>query len=134
VPCSDTTTFEFNYTIHIVSIATRSIAGGTITEIDRGSSMDVEIVIKNIRSVTVPAVITMTIYDNAGVPVARAKASPSAVPAGGVLVPIAIDDISVDSFAFVGDAKIYVNAFTKLPSAGGVPYCPEFDANFKIVP
>lgn len=40
--------------------------------------------------------------------------------------------LKIPEWAKVGDAKIYANANTALPSMGGVSYCPEVSTTFRI--
>jgi hypothetical protein len=126
---SDIVSFEFNYIIKIDSIATLTQTNQAAVSFTRGSLVKINATLSNIRSVDVGATVTMVIYDE------------NQVPIGFYVVDLTVDaedstsiagSISIPSYAFVGQAVVYVNSLTQLPSQGGVPYCPEESVEFSI--
>ncbi len=119
---TDKVAFEFNYIIKIDSVT-------TLPSLTRGTSVKVNVTLSNIRSVDVDTVVTIVIYDENQVPVAvttvdqTVNAESYARFAGTLYIP---------TYAFVGQAVVYVNSLTNLPSLGGVPFCPEKTAEFQI--
>ena len=76
--------------------------------------------------------VTMTInaYDGNIVPL------PSVPTFTGLMGPNTqqqfIAPINIPNWTCIGTGMVYANAFTNLPRAGGVPYCPEKSATFNI--
>jgi hypothetical protein len=130
---SDNCTFMFNYIVTVTSVRTLNADGVTPQGIfNRGSSVLVEFALNNIRTTgPVNARVTITIYDNCSVPVGSITTQMNNLNTGAS-TPVA-PTVSIPSWAFVGQATIYVNVLTGLPALGGVPYCPETTKTFSII-
>lgn len=132
VVSNDNCSFTFNYIVQIEQIRTLNADGVTPqSAFVRGNGMMVEVQLRNIRTTgPVNARVTITIYDNANVPIAAITFQQNNLQNG--LTTATAQTLSIPSWAFVGQATIYVNALTALPSNGGVPYCPEETATISI--
>jgi len=115
--------FEFGYIVSIKGIRTTDAAGNTKTSFGKGEEVYVEIEMKNISFNSKKATITVTIYDNEGVPIGFMAVEDQTVAPGtsafwnfGIEIPY---------WRFKGIGTVYVNIFTAMPQKGGVPYCPE---------
>jgi len=129
---TDTVWFRFGY---LLSIHFITVTPAWPTAIYKYPKMNyvlhIDMNVTNIAFTTKLALITVVAYDNCSVPIGKAIAGP------GVPVPPDADtsygfDIVIPHWAFVGDARVYANIFTKAPSAGGVPFCPEATELFYI--
>jgi hypothetical protein len=126
---TDTVTFEFNYIIDVISVQTLTNAGVPAVSFARGEMVKVNMTLSNIRNVDVDVTYTVTIYDEAQVPIAAWSAD-SSVDANDA--DWFAETLAIPTYAFVGQATVYINVLTTLPSLGGVPYCPEASINFAI--
>lgn len=129
VVVNDTCTFQFDYIIKIVSVQTLLQNNTPATSFARESSVKVNVTLSNIRKVDVATTVTITIYDEAKVPIAAFVVEISVTAQGQTWTA---GTMTIPSWAFVGQATVYVNALTQLPSLSGVPCCPESAINFQI--
>ena len=132
----DNTSFTFNYLLKTTAVATLvypsnapassfARAGSTST-----GQMEVQISVRNIASLTAyTGRVVITLSDEANVPVAVITETIT-VPAGATHTDA--QTLTIPHYAFVGQAKAYVDVLTNLPSVGGVPYCPEAATPFSI--
>ena len=144
VTLNDTCMFYFGYTITTTSaVITDGKASVNGPQFNRYGSVPVTVnaTFKNVNWNAQWVMYTATIYDNASVPVAFASGwvqVPAATPAqivqgqnvylqtlgtnGTISVTM---NLYLPTFAFVGPATLYVNAFTQDTFNNGVPYCPQ---------
>ncbi len=123
VVVTDTLHFKFNYLINIISIT------GIQTPASVQRSQSIQITINLQATANMSALLTVTICDDQEVPVAFAKTTINSGSGGLVSSTITV---TIPSWAFVGTATTRVNVMTNLPTAGGVPLCPESTSNFQI--
>jgi hypothetical protein len=128
----DNCSFTFGYIVQITQVRTLNTDGTTPqSTFARGNDMMVEVQLNNIRTTgPVNVRVTITLYDNANVPIAVMTFQQNNLAPG--LTTATAQSLNIPSWAFVGVATVYVNAFTALPSQGGVPYCPETTSVFTI--
>jgi hypothetical protein len=94
-------------------------------QVDKDADLTLYVYLKNILHWSDKTVyMTVTVYDECGVPVAVAKLPALTVPAD------ALDwdpmfTLHIPKWAYRGGGMIYVNLFTAAPQDGGVPVCPE---------
>ena len=119
---TDICPFQFGYIINIDSVVTAININQISSNFARGNILKANITIENIRSISITTIMTFTIYDEANVPVTLASTAFSAP--SQAITSITLSS-TIPSWAFVGLGKIYVDAYTALPSNGGVAYCPE---------
>jgi len=123
---ADTMTFEVGWIIEIKSVTPET---GTYHKCEM---MYFIIAVKSISLITRVTTMTVVVYDECGVPIGQIVITAWEIEARATVEYITVIGIHVPSWAFVGKATVYANAFTDLPSANGVPYCPEKDAEFLI--
>ncbi|MCW3983827.1 MAG: cohesin domain-containing protein [Candidatus Bathyarchaeota archaeon] len=126
---SDIVCFCFNYLLKTTSVATLTMTNTPATNFARDTQMQVNVTVRNIASSAYTGLICVSIFDENNVPVANAKVFVTI--AGGETVST-IQTLSIPHYAFIGQAKAYVDVLTQLPSLGGVPYCPEVAQTFAI--
>jgi hypothetical protein len=126
VTINDTVYFTYNYIVTVVNSNGIQLP----TSAERGSTVDINVTIQNIANQPVWSTVSVTIYDAVDTPIGNFLASNS--EANGTSTVEA--QISIPSWAFVGNATVYVDILSNTPTASGVPYCPEKVANFQIVP
>jgi len=125
---TDTVWFRFGYLVYIKDI---SVVPAYPTAIYKMQTLQIDLTIHNIAFTTKMALITVVAYDNCSVPIGKATT------VGLYAVPPDADTlmaffILIPKWAFVGAGTVYANIFTKAPSAGGVPYCPEASELFYL--
>ena len=119
---SDTVSFSYNYPV-ILQIGGISVPAS----VARNSTLNIGITLQNLGS-TAWSCLTITIYDNAKVPIGSLIVNSNSIIGNTVSAKILIP-----TWAFVGTAIVYVNILTNDPASGGVPVCPEQSAQFQIV-
>ncbi len=123
---ADTMPFEVGWIIEILSITP------TDTSFNKLTNAEFDLEIKNIGKTTKTPTITVVIYDECKVPIGQVVIDSWDIPAG-TTAPF-YTEIAIPSWAFVGTAIVYANAYTDLPMYNGVPYCPEAENSFRIDP
>jgi len=73
--------------------------------------------------------LTVNIYDSDGATIGVGSFQGPITPG----VSIFILGLPIPTYAHVGIAAVYANAFSDWPHKGGVPYCPEMSATFEII-
>jgi hypothetical protein len=119
----DTAPFIFSYILKTQNVA---IPGAV------GISDDafLNITINNINNAPVWTFLTVTIYDEQKVPVSYAIYKNTAQNTGNTTIQA---KITIPTWAFLGQATVYINVLTESPENGGTPYCPERALHFEIV-
>jgi hypothetical protein len=113
---TDTVKFKFGY---ILSIRGIEVLGSPLY---KGEVLTVNVDIQSISMAYYDVLLTIVAADECGVPVGLATDAFSVWPEDGMSLG---NTITIPTWAFVGTGTLYVNLFTKAPSAGGVAYCPE---------
>jgi len=123
---ADTMPFKVGWIIELLSVEPEA------STYHKGEQMYFTLTLKNIALSTKTATLTVVVYDDVGVPIGLFKVPDWDIEGdfeGPFLTTVGIE---VPTWAFVGTAKVYANAYTMLPSLGGVPYCPEVSAEFLL--
>jgi len=103
--------------------------GRPLGQVKRGSLYFAWVRFKNTQSNYIKAAITYTILDSEGNPL-YSDWTIQDVPPGG---PYAfVSAFTVPTWAALGTAKIYANAYSALPAEKGYPHCPEKSSSFEI--
>ena len=126
LPINDTVYFTYNYIVKVVN--TDGIQHPTSAE--RGSTVDINVTIQNIANAPAWSTVSVTIYDEVNTPIGNFLSSNNEATGNSTVEA----PIIIPSWAFVGNATVYVDILTNTPSANGVPYCPEEEAYFQITP
>jgi hypothetical protein len=122
--------FEFGYIVSILSVETTDaleVSKGTFL---KGEDLHVRVQLKDISYNSKTVLVTVTVYDDCGVPIGFVMIPSVLVPPGtsfffdfGILIPY---------WRFKGTGRVYVNIFTAMPQSGGIPYCPEGSTIFTL--
>jgi hypothetical protein len=124
---SDTVWFRFGY---ILSITDLSVLPTYPNPVYKLGSLTINVTVLNIAFTSKLGLLTVVAYDNCSVPIGKATTPGLFVFAPGTTPNVFT--IIIPKWAFVGTGTVYGNIFTKAPSAGGVPYCPEESALFYL--
>jgi hypothetical protein len=131
----DRVCFVFDY---ILEISDLSVSPSSVV---RGDAVDVTLTVRNVDTLAHDCLATVTLLDEAHVPVGVVTISGSVVAGAGALageypsvagVESFVYTFTVPTYAFVGLASAHGNVLTGLPSVGGVAYCPEVTTSFSI--
>ena len=123
VVVTDKITFEYNY---LVTITTNGIT--LPSSVARGGKMTVKVDIQNTGGITLGSTVAITIYDQNDVPIGSSLSTVTNAASGASISAT----FTIPTWAYVGEATVYVNILTGNPTSGGVPLCPERIANFLI--
>lgn len=122
-PVNDTLTFQLGYIISVNS-------SKTLSPVNRGEEVTVQIFLKNIGDISRNVYITVTVYDDVGMPVASGGRNETVAP--GVTGPYTFQ-LLIAEWAHVGVGTVYINLFTDVPpSECGTCYAPEHVQTFQI--
>ena len=119
---TDTTYYEYNYVVTTNGITLPA-------SVSRLSPITINVTLGNTNNAPASAIVAITVYDQAEVPINTYITNLSSVKNN-----LVSDTFTIPSWAFVGTATVYVNILTASPTAGGVPCCPEQTATFQILP
>jgi hypothetical protein len=122
IVATSTIAFEYNYTVMIVGIKMPAT-------VDRQSSMTINVATQNTNNLTFASTVTITIYDQNDVLIGSYQTVTSETASSSQISAT----FTIPSWAFVGEATVYVNVLSSNPLSGGVPLCPEKTANFLIL-
>ena len=129
---SDTLTFRVGWIIEIIKVETVNATGAAKTNFVKGEHICFNLTAKNIACTSKIATFTIVAYDEQGVPIGYAVLHNWVIPPG--TSQFFIIDLQIPKWAYIGVATVYANAYTNLPTTGGVPYCPEASKEFLITP
>jgi hypothetical protein len=94
-------------------------------QVNKDADLTFYVYLKNIlHSSDKTVYMTVTVYDECGVPVAVAVLPTLTVPADALYWD-PMFTLHIPKWAYRGNGMIYVNLFTAAPQDGGVPVCPE---------
>jgi len=74
-------------------------------------------------------VLTTSVFDSAKVPLGMSMTSLTAQTQGTTTITT---EINIPSWAFIGQANLYINLLTATPTLGGTPYCSQTTRTFEI--
>jgi hypothetical protein len=127
---TDTLFFRVGWIIGNLKVMTVDETGAAKTFFARGEHIYFNLTAENIAFTHRVVTFTVVAYDECGVPIG------CGVLQGFIIRPgasqIFVISVQIPRWAFVGVAFVYANAYTDLPTAGGVPYCPEVSTTFMI--
>jgi hypothetical protein len=123
VVVTDKITFEYNY---LVTVTTNGIT--LPSSVARGGTMTIKVNIQNTAGITLGSTVAITIYDQNDVPIGSSLSTVSNAASGASISAT----FTIPTWAYVGEATVYVNILTGNPTSGGVPLSPERTANFLI--
>jgi len=121
-PVQDIVTFELGYIVEVVDSV-------TISPVNRGETVSVTLTITNIGSISRDVFITITVYDDVGMPVATFSKTETILPGTHTYGPYTM---TIAEWAHVGKGTVYINLLTAQPSQCGTCYAPEHVQEFTI--
>ncbi len=129
----DTMTFKVGWIVKLISVRAiyENLTDGTVFGL--GGKVGFEVSLRSIAMSLKSAMITIVIQDEVHVPVSYLVIRDFQVQPNEKLV-YAYFRLTIPTWAFVGDAAVYVSALTGPASEGGIPYCPEVTTSFYISP
>lgn len=127
---SDTLTFRVGWIIEIMEVKTVDSSGTAKGSFARGEHVYFNLTVKNIAFTSKVASFTVVICDEQNVPIGHVVLLDWFVLSGKSL--FFIFDSQIPTWAYVGTATVYANAYTRLPTTPGTAYCPEASATFTI--
>ncbi len=126
---TDSLNFTYSNNVIIVNSSSFSIGGIQLpANVSRSNNINLNVSINAIANST--SSLTVTICDQQEVPIACYSVNVTSISGGTVLVPV---QLFIPSWSYVGTATLYVDLMTNLPSASGVPLCPEKTATTQIL-
>lgn len=128
---SDTLTFQVGWIVEILGMETVDQYAAAKTIFARGEHIYFNLTIQNIAFVSKMVTFTIVVYDEASVPIGRVMLTSWVMPPE--ISVIFIIDLPIPNWAFLGLGNAFANAYTSMPTHGGIPYCPEISATFLIV-
>jgi hypothetical protein len=128
---SDDLTFRVGWIIEILEIKTVDQNGNLRTVFKKSEEVYFNITIQNIAWQPKIATLTVTAYDEKSVPIGQVVLRDWVVNSETTTITIA--NILIPRWTLIQTATAYANAYTDLPSLGGVPYSPEISTSFLIV-
>lgn len=128
---NDTLTFNVGWIVEITNVETVDQYGNPKNNFARGEHIYFNLTAKN--NALVPKITTFTanVYDEQHVPIGHFVFHGWMIPPN--TSKILIICLQIPKWAYLGIATMYANAYTNLPVAGGVSYCPEVFVMFMIV-
>jgi len=125
---ADTMPFKVGWIVEILSVEPEA------TSYHKCEDMYFILTIKNIALSTQITTLTVVVYDALGVPIGQITVPDWSISAGFEGPYMTTVGIHAATWAFISPpaATVYANAYTALPSAGGVPFCPEASAEFML--
>jgi len=121
-PVEDTVRFMVGYIVQVYSSTPSS-------PVNRGEEVSITLDIKNIGTVDRTVYITITIYDDVGMPIASSGWTETITPGTKTYGPYTL---TLAEWAHVGKGTVYINLFTAPPTQCGVCYAPEHVQTFTI--
>lgn len=76
------------------------------------------------------ATLVVDVYDNCSVSLGQVVLEDERIQPG--VKVYFVEDLLIPMWACLGVGKVYANAYTALPTLGGVPWCPGVSTNFLI--
>ena len=127
---NDTLTFKVGWIIEITEVKTVDDYGNTKTTFTKDEHIYFNVTVQNIAFTSKETTLTIVVYDEVGVPIGQVTLQDWMIGPGRT--EIFVIDLQIPSWAYVGVATVYTNAYTDTPQDGGTPYCPEAYATFMI--
>ena len=118
---NDTVTFTVDYVVRVSS-------SKTLSPVNRGEEVSVNMTITNIGTIERTVFITITIYDDVGMPVATGSWTVLIGPGDNTFT----ETLTLAYWAHPGQGTVYINVFTAPPPECGVCYAPEHVQTFTI--
>ena len=127
---NDTLTFRVGWIIEIIKVETVDATGMAKDIFTKGEHICFNLTAKTMAFVSKTAMFTIVVYDEEGVPIGHVVLSNWVIPPD--TSNFFIVDLQIPTWAYIGVATAYANAYTNVPTSGGVPYCPEISITLLV--
>jgi len=131
VAVNDTISFTVGWIIELVKIKTVDMNNISKSVFVKNEQMGFRLTVKNIAMTEMTATLIVDVYDNIGFHIGQIVLQDEKIAPG--ITVLFIKGITVPVWASLGEGNVYANAYTALPTLGGVPYCPYVSTKFSIV-
>jgi len=128
----DSMSFKVGYIVELISAKTIDEKLEYRSSFGKGGDVGIELALMNIAMVIKNVTIAIVIQDCLQFVVNSSLIRDLKITPNEKLVFIYFK-LQLPSWAYTGNATIYVSALTEPISEGGIPYCPEISTNFNIV-
>jgi len=131
VAVSDTLSFLAGCIVQVTKVETVDSNNMSRVSFMKNEYMSFRLDVRNIAMIDKVATLIVDVYDNLSIFLGQAVlADMEIVP--GVTVML-IRDFLIPQWASTGDGMVYANAYTALPTLGGIPWCYGVSTTFSIV-
>jgi hypothetical protein len=127
---TDTCEFLFGYLIDVENIEFADLVNNQLVSGVSEQNLTLTVDLVSIRDVSLDCILSVSVFDDCGVPVSFAKSQVTIQSHDTFSVTLAV---SIPPSALVGQATLYIDVLTNFPSLDGIPFCPEKSATFNIV-
>lgn len=131
ISVNDTLSFQVGWIIELIKVETVDIHNVSKTAFMKGEDMHFRLTVKNIAMTDKTATLTLDVYDNLNISFGQIVLPDEQINPG--VTTLFIEDLLIPDTASLGEGTVYANAFTALPSLGGIPWCPQVSTTFSIV-
>ena len=131
VVVSDTLTFNVGWIVQILDLKTVDKNNVLKVAFMKNESLCFRITVKNIAITSRIATLIIEAYDNLSVFLGKIVLPDKNIEPG--ITVLFIPDIIIPESASLGEGIAFANAYTRLPSVGGIPWCPQVSTKFLIV-
>jgi hypothetical protein len=131
VAVKDTLSFMVGWIIELIKVETVNVNNIPKFTFGKNEQMCFRLTVKNIAMTEKIATLILDVYDNLSIPFGQITLKDKTIMPG--ITTLFIEDLIVPEWVSLGLGVVYANAYTMLPSLGGVPWCPQVSATFSIV-
>jgi hypothetical protein len=131
VSVNDTLSFQVGWIIELIKVETVDIYNFSKYAFMKGEDMHFRLTVKNIAMTDKKATLILDVYDNLSISFGQIVLPDEQISPG--VTTLFIKDLLIPETASLGEGTVYANAFTALPSLGGIPWCPQVSTTFSIV-
>jgi len=132
VAVNDTLSFLVGWVVELIKVETVDVDNVLRVDFMKNEHMYFRLTIKNIAMTDKIATLILDVYDNLSIPFGQIILMDKHI-APGVTVLFVAEYLLIPEWSSLGDGVVYANAYTALPSSGGVPWCPQVSTTFSIV-
>ena len=126
----DTLTFRVGWIVRLLSVETIDVNNMSRTSFSKGERVCFNLTVENIAMTDKVATLIIYAYDNSSVPLGQLLVEHVRISPG--VNVFFIGDLLIPTRACLGVSSVVVNAYTELPGADGIPWCPQVSTTFLI--
>jgi hypothetical protein len=116
-------------TVDIVNVTCTDLERNLVSNIPENTVAYYTVFIENKASTTQEVTYFINVYDNTNTPIGHSSGSQQIQPNSVVFATLPIE---IPFWVADGRATVFASAYTTLPEANGIPYCPEKSSTFTI--